>query len=156
MNFSSSLRIASTFLWVGFVCAISFMEAWLKFTAPGVSLTVGLSIGKIVFSALNKVEIALGVTILITCLSGNRKELLSNGLLIFCLVILIVQTLYLLPELSARIDIYQSGQTPQPSSLHVVYVVLEGLKVVTLLYFGFWLLKRVKHSSEEMPSAIGS
>lgn len=42
--------------WVGLVCAISFMEAWLKFQAPGVTLTIGLSIGMKVFTALNRVE----------------------------------------------------------------------------------------------------
>ncbi len=26
--------ISGTFLWIGFVCAISFMEAWLKFRVP--------------------------------------------------------------------------------------------------------------------------
>ena len=44
------------FLWAGFICAISFMESWLKFRAPGITMPVGLSIGKLVFSALNKIE----------------------------------------------------------------------------------------------------
>ena len=48
--------IASVYLWVGFVCAISFMESWLKFKAPGVDLPIGLGIGRLVFSTLNKVE----------------------------------------------------------------------------------------------------
>ena len=42
------------FLWIGFVGAISFMEAWLKFKAPGVTMPIGLGIGKLVFNALNK------------------------------------------------------------------------------------------------------
>lgn len=29
------------FLWIGFVLAISFMEAWLKFQAPGITLALG-------------------------------------------------------------------------------------------------------------------
>ena len=28
------LAVVAVFLWIGFVCAISFMEAWLKFQAP--------------------------------------------------------------------------------------------------------------------------
>ena len=31
------ISLMSIFLWIGFVCAISFLEAWLKFRAPGVS-----------------------------------------------------------------------------------------------------------------------
>lgn len=30
------------------------MEAWLKFRAPGITLPLGLGIGKLVFNALNK------------------------------------------------------------------------------------------------------
>jgi uncharacterized membrane protein (DUF485 family) len=37
------------FLCIGFVGAISFMEAWIKFRAPGVTLSIGLGIGKLVF-----------------------------------------------------------------------------------------------------------
>jgi hypothetical protein len=47
-------------LWLGMVLAISFLEAPLKFRAPGLQLTVGLSIGRIVFRALNVVEGRLG------------------------------------------------------------------------------------------------
>ena len=43
------LALAGVFLWIGFVSAISFMEAWLKFRAPGVTLTLGLGIGRLVF-----------------------------------------------------------------------------------------------------------
>ena len=49
--------------WAGFVSAISFMEAWLKFQAEGVSREIGLSIGKLVFTALNRVEIVLLVSV---------------------------------------------------------------------------------------------
>lgn len=35
-------------LWLGLVLAISFIEAPLEFRAPGVSLAVGLGIGRLV------------------------------------------------------------------------------------------------------------
>ena len=52
---SAGLTIATavTFVWLGMVLAISFIEAPLKFTAPGVDLRIGLGIGRIVFRALN-------------------------------------------------------------------------------------------------------
>ena len=31
------LAVGASFVWLGFVGAISFMEAWLKFRAPGVT-----------------------------------------------------------------------------------------------------------------------
>lgn len=52
-----------SFVWIGFICAISFMEAWLKFRAPGITIPLGLGIGKLVFQALNYVEWGLVVLI---------------------------------------------------------------------------------------------
>src|SRR3712207_8678966 len=54
--FRSSLAFIITFIWVGFLAAISFMEAPVKFTAPSLTLAVGLDVGRHVFAVLNKVE----------------------------------------------------------------------------------------------------
>ena len=51
------LQIAIPFVWFGAVGAISFMEAPLKFTAPNITIPLGLGIGMIVFHTLNKIEI---------------------------------------------------------------------------------------------------
>ncbi|MDY0090288.1 MAG: hypothetical protein RBR78_07970, partial [Flavobacteriaceae bacterium] len=58
------IALTASFLWIGFVCAISFMEAWLKFRAPGVTIPLGLGIGRLVFNALNKVEWIFATAIL--------------------------------------------------------------------------------------------
>ena len=63
---NKGLSIALTFLWIGFVCAISFMEAWLKFQAPEVTLSIGLGIGRLVFQTLNKIEWVFAIGIIIT------------------------------------------------------------------------------------------
>ncbi len=56
MNIKSPIVVVCTFLWIGFVVAISFLEAPLKFQAPDITLALGLGIGRLVFAALNKVE----------------------------------------------------------------------------------------------------
>jgi len=56
MRKSGFFAIGIVLFWAGFVSSISFMEAWLKFQAPGVTLPIGLSIGKKVFTALNRME----------------------------------------------------------------------------------------------------
>jgi len=50
---------AIAFLWLGMVLALSFLEASLEFRAPGISLQLGLGIGRLVFAALNRIEIVL-------------------------------------------------------------------------------------------------
>ena len=67
------ISIASTFLWIGFVCAISFMEAWLKFRAPGVTIPIGLGIGRLVFTALNLVEWVFALVIISNLLFCKNK-----------------------------------------------------------------------------------
>lgn len=132
------IRISVTFMWIGFVSAISFMEAWLKFTAPGVTLTTGLAIGQVVFTALNKVELILAVILVIAVISTIQEGtiLLKNWALVVALVILLSQTLYILPSLSKRIDVYLSGGSLERSQLHFTYIGLEVMKVLTLIIYG--------------------
>jgi hypothetical protein len=51
-------------LWLGMVLAISFPQAPLKFRPPGVTPALGLGIGRLVFRALNAVEIVPAVVLI--------------------------------------------------------------------------------------------
>lgn len=132
------IAVICTFVWVGFVCAISFMEAWLKFRAPGVTLPVGLGIGRLVFGALNKVELLLMAAVLIDLLRVRTG--LSQWLWIALpAVLLLLQTVWLLPTLDARAGmVIENGPAP-PSQLHFVYVGFEVVKVAALACFGIRL-----------------
>lgn len=50
MSLGPAIGVALTFVWLGMVLAISFLEAPLKFRAPGVTLPIGLGIGRLVFA----------------------------------------------------------------------------------------------------------
>ena len=136
------LALISDFLWVGFVCAISFMEAWLKFRAPGINIPLGLGIGRLVFSALNKVEWVLAISIIANYVFVSKKDFYwSYVLYIFPFLILLFQTFYLLPALDTRAEMYIKGLPVEPSSLHFVYIGIEMIKVVCLIIFGIKLIK---------------
>ena len=129
------LLVSIPLLWIGFVLSISFMEAWLKFQAEGVTLPVGLSIGRLVFGALNKVEL-LFLIILIFSVTKIYKVGLSKTieyLIVSLTLILLVQTFYLLPELSERITRIMEGEQLGKSSLHLFYVLLEVIKLILLI-----------------------
>lgn len=129
-------------LWVGMICAISFMEAWLKFRAPGISLSSGLQIGKLVFGALNKMEwFAAGVVCLILYFSGAIWKQRSF-LVLLVVVLLSLQTFWLLPELDKRADQIIAGSSVNSSDMHVIYVVCEVAKVVLLMTFSLMSIKR--------------
>jgi hypothetical protein len=136
------LALFSTFIWIGFVCAISFMEAWLKFRAPGINIPLGLGIGRIVFSALNKVEWVLATAIIINYLIEYSQDFKwSYVFFIITFLILVVQTAYLLPALDARAEMIIKGLNVESSSLHFIYVGIEAVKVISLIIFGIKLIK---------------
>jgi hypothetical protein len=133
--------IMCPFLWAGFICAISFMESWLKFRAPGVTMPIGLSIGQLVFNALNKVEWFLAILISIG-LFLLRNEISSMQALWFIVIvaILVTQTAWLLPALNNRAKAVISGKTLPRSMLHWYFVIAEVIKLASLILFGFSLL----------------
>lgn len=63
MSAASAVAIAAVFVWLGMVLAISFIETPLKFRAPGVTLQIGLGIGRLVFRVLNACELALAAVV---------------------------------------------------------------------------------------------
>jgi hypothetical protein len=136
------LIVMAVFLWIGFVCAISFMEAWLKFRAHGVTLPIGLSIGRLVFNALNKIEWVFALAVILNYLFLKQYEWNYNQIaFITPLIILIIQTIWLLPALDARAELHIQGKEVLPSNIHFYYVATEIIKVVSLIIFGINLFK---------------
>ncbi|MGN6354402.1 MAG: hypothetical protein ACTHLB_13495 [Parafilimonas sp.] len=136
------VAIVITFVWIGFVCAISFMESWIKFRAPNVTLSVGLGIGRIVFKALNRVEILLSVIIFVNLLlSGEQLLTLRNLAFFIPLLIVLMQASWLLPALDTRAELRMQNAVLPPSNLHFYYIGTEVLKVACLFIFGISLFK---------------
>jgi hypothetical protein len=129
-----------TFIWFGFVAAISLMEAPVKFSAPSLTLPVGLDVGRIVFSTLNKVEIgfALLSIVSIVLVKPGRKIIIVLSLV---LLILLIQTLWLLPALNSRALMVISGEVPPESNIHLFYIIIEMLKLSGLFLLGLLQIK---------------
>ncbi|WP_285658713.1 hypothetical protein [Actinomycetospora sp. NBRC 106375] len=121
------------------VAAISFLEAPLKFRAPGVTTVIGLGIGRLVFRALNVAEVVLLVAVAAGALLGGVP--VAAGVLIAVLaVLLIVQLAVVRPRLNRRSDRVLAGGSGPRSRLHLVYIALEVVKVLALLLLGVLLL----------------
>jgi hypothetical protein len=118
-------------VWLGMSCAIA-MEAQLKFQAPNVTRELGLGIGKIVFTALNRIECALAILLLISFLigfAGRRAKIIFGAILL----ILLAQTFWLMPALIERIDLIVAGNAPPDSAAHLFYIAFEISKMTLLL-----------------------
>lgn len=144
MKTALKITVAISFIWIGFICAISFMEAWLKFQAPNITTALGLGIGQLVFSALNKVELFLGSSIIVLVLSQIKKSKNISIYFIIAFIILLLQTFWLLPALNERAIKIIQGNTLPKSPLHFVFVALEIIKVISLFLFGKNQLKQLE------------
>ncbi|MGC7101714.1 hypothetical protein ACPZ19_44165 [Amycolatopsis lurida] len=130
-----AVAAAITFTWLGMVLGISFLEAPLKFRAPGVTVPLGLGIGRLVFAALNRIEVLLAVAVWAVLLLGSR----STGVLVATgavSVVLLVQLVAVRPALTRRSDRVLAGEDGPRSHAHLVYIGLEVLKVAGLITLG--------------------
>lgn len=112
MGAATGTTIAVTFVWLGMVLAISFLEAPLKFRAPGLTVPVGLAVAG---GARERPAITVLVTqvVLVQPWLGRRSDRVLSG--------------------------EDSGEGSR-SRAHLVFVVAEVVKVVALAWGGVGLL----------------
>ena len=124
------------------IAAISFMEAPLKFQAPGITLPLGLSVGRLIFFALNKIEIVLAVIFILSLLGSRtigRAAMVTFGVIV---AILVAETVWLLPALDIRAEQVITGTGEPFSNLHLFYIALDAIKLILLFVLGTVMLKR--------------
>ena len=139
MTAALATAVAAVFVWLGMVLAISFLEAPLKFRAPGVSLQIGLGIGRLVFRALNAAEVLLAVAGGIGIIAGGPPaSALAAGAV--AVAALLVQLIAVRPPLNRRSDRILAGEEAPRSRVHYAYIALEAVKVAALLVTGIALL----------------
>lgn len=136
------MAITIIFIWAGFILSISFFESWVKFRAAGVTVSVALSIGKLIFTVLNRIEWVFVLLVTISLIVSKAQFTSATlCLMISVIVILLLQTLWLLPELNERVVNRINGIKVEPSNLHHYFVLGECLKLVCLLVIGWRFLK---------------
>jgi hypothetical protein len=139
MSPSLALATAVTFVWLGMVTAISFVEAPLKFRAPGVTLQIGLGIGRLVFRALNVAELTLAYVLAFAVAAAMPTTHIIISATV-PVVALMVQIWLVRPPLARRTGRILAGQDVPRSAGHYWYVGLESVKVAALLTTGVLLL----------------
>jgi hypothetical protein len=139
MSTGTAIAVALTFVWLGMVLAISFLEAPLKFRAPNVTLQIGLGIGRLVFRALNTAEVAFALVIGAIVVAGPTRAGVTVAVAV-AVAALAVQLVAVRPALTRRADRVLAGSDGPRSRAHYFYVALEAVKVVALVVAGILLL----------------
>ena len=128
-------------IWFGLIIGISFIEAPLKFTAPGITIPLGLGIGRRVFLAMNITEVLLGILLLIALVSMWRshrhQELPNFGKIqrysFLALALLLIKTVIIRPLLAVHTDRVLEGSFEGGSTTHYYYIGVEVILFVVLL-----------------------
>jgi hypothetical protein len=124
------------FLWVGMTIGISMIATPVRFTAQTITRPIALDVGRVVFAALNKAELAALVLLLIVVRASGRaaKYWAYCGVLA---LIIIAQSVWLTPELAERTQMIINGVEPPKSYAHAIYSSLELIKIGLLFFVGF-------------------
>ena len=139
MSTAGAVATAVAFLWLGMVLAISFLEAPLKFGAPGVTVRIGLAIGRRVFRALNIAEAVLAPVLLIAVFLGPPSVPAAVAV-VLAAAALLIQLAAVRPRLNRRTAAVLAGEDAPRSRAHHAYIALEVVKVVALVVGGITLL----------------
>ena len=124
------------FLWVGMTVGVSMIATPVRFTAETITRPIALDVGRVVFAALNKAELAALVILLIVVRASGRAAKYWGFCGVLALIV-IAQSAWLTPELAERTQMIISGVEPPKSYAHAIYSSLELLKIGLLLYLGF-------------------
>ncbi len=119
-------------IWAGTVVGGSLIAAPAKFTVDSLSLPLALEVGRAQFFWLGFGEAFLCACLLVCALFSSRAR---HRILVLPIVVFAVQRLYLMPMLNARTNEIIAGVAVPPSSLHLVYVALEIIKIALLCLF---------------------
>ncbi|WP_101546440.1 hypothetical protein [Brevibacterium iodinum] len=129
---AAGARVLLPAVWLGLIIGISLIEAPLKFTAPGITIPLGLGIGRLVFGVMNWVELAIAVILLWSMLKSGVDRI-YRGLASGLIAVLIIKVLVIRPLLNKRTDAVLAGVDDGGSAMHLFYIAADGLLIVGLI-----------------------
>jgi len=124
------------FLWLGLTVGISFVAVPALFNAQSLARPQVLDAASAAFAALSRAEIVALLMLLIAVRFSGKARILWAFASVLTLIVL-AQSVWLLPELASRAQQIVDGIQLPPSPAHAIYAVLELGKVLLLMTLGF-------------------
>ena len=149
LNKTTTARIRAAFsnpgwvclTWFGMTAGVSLLAVPAQFGASAATRAVSLDVARTIFTALNKAElIALVLLLIVVRVSGNARKWWATASILAFIVLL--QTVWLLPELAERSRLILTGTEPPASIAHAAYSTLELIKLGLLLILGLAAISR--------------
>jgi hypothetical protein len=130
---TTALRLLLPAFLLGAIIALSFLEAPLKFLAPGITIPLGLGIGRLVFTALN---VAAGIVLVVLTLASLRPRPTRPPLVLLTSIWLVylVEVAVIRPVLNQRSDLVIAGLAAAGTNwAHYAYIVADVTLVGLLI-----------------------
>ena len=123
------------FIWFGMTAGVSILATYARFAAPTITRAIALDVGRVVFAVLNKAELVALILLLIVVRVSNLSRQWWAISAVLTLIVM-AQSVWLLPELADRTAQIVSGTEPAPSIVHAAYSTLELIKLGLLFSMG--------------------
>lgn len=142
-------RFALPVLWFGMIAAISCIEAPLKFQAPGITIPLGLGIGRLVFATLNIVEAAILLAITLLSFWPVNARITGSRVLIWfgLLVVFAAKVAFVRPPLNARTDLVIAGAEAGQSPWHYIYIACDLATMVLAVVFAVMAARAILNAA---------
>ncbi|NKX54802.1 hypothetical protein [Arthrobacter mobilis] len=128
----TAARLVLPAIWLGMIIGISLIEAPLKFQAPGITVPLGLGIGRLVFTAMNIVELVIAALLVLSSVRAGVDRLF-RGLLWAAVGVLLVKVAVIRPVLNQETDRVLAGLSGGGSGMHLLYIAADGALIVLLV-----------------------
>jgi hypothetical protein len=146
-----NLGACGLLLWGGLTIGVAFVATPAKFLATTLTWPGWLDVGRHTFAVYNRVELVIvGALIAISLLTSQRRMLRA---LILPSIIVLTETLWLIPALDQQVVAFIAGAQRLPSSpLHLIYICAEVVKTAALVFLGGRLIFMPRFNNNAAPT----
>ena len=136
-----------TILWFGFVLALAFIETPLRFRPERISIDGALSIGRLVFHALNTAEILFALLIVFAAWLNRPRPKLEFRMQCLLAGLLVIQTMMLYWLLDPRVDKILAGEDVPKAIYHLLYISFDVIKLGLLSWLATYQIRDFEKSA---------
>lgn len=126
-------------VWLGMVIGVSLIATPAKFRTESLDLAVALDVGRTTFGLFNWLQWALFIGLISLVGRAHQKGGADRRHWLIVLgvgIILLAQSLWILPELNDRVALVIAGDVLPDSPIHFIFAIFEGAKIILLGLLG--------------------
>ena len=138
-------------VWLGIVVGVSLIATPAKFRAESLDLEVALDVGRTTFGLFSWLQWALVIALASLVARAHQQGRADRRhwlLVVGVGLILLAQSVWILPELNDRVAIVIAGDPLPDSPIHFIFAIFEGTKIVMLGLLGLLVPRHLSPATD--------